>query len=114
MIIFKDNEHYYYFILTNVNELSPTLFLNKEPIDVLRIRIYSNSGYIYFTDKGLQGLPGYFYAADEFGRVIPIDPTDPIIFEKYVKALDIFLAPSSGMLEPKTDPRAEQKLNKIF
>jgi hypothetical protein len=113
-MIVHDNEHFYYFILTNVNELSPTLFLNKEPVDILRIRIFSKKGFIYFMDKGLQGFPGYFYAADEFGSPIHIDPNDPIIFEKFNKTLDIFLAKISEKEKQKTDPRLKEKLNQIF
>ena len=114
MIIFSSEEYFYYFILSNVNELSPTLFMNKEPIDVLRVRIFSNRGYMYFTDKGLQGFPGYFYAADEYGNVIHIDLNDPIIFEKFDKAIDVFLVEMTEKETQKTDPRAKEKLNRIF
>ena len=114
MILFSSEEYYYYFILTNVNELSPTLFMNKEPLDVLRVRIFSNGGYMYFTDKGLQGFPGYFFAADEFGNVINIDTNDPVIFKKFDKALDIFLVEMTEKETQKTDPQAKEKLNRIF
>ena len=114
MIIFSSEEYYYYFILSNVNEHSPALLINKEPIDVLRVRIFSDNGYMYFTDKGLQGFPGFFYAADEYGNAINIALTDPIIFEKFDKALDIFLAEMSEKETQKTDPRAKEKLNRIF
>ncbi len=114
MIIFSSEEYFYYFIFSNVDELSLTLFMNKEPIDVLRVRIFSDRGYMYFTDKGLQGFPGYFYAADEYGNAIHIDLNDPIIFEKFDKALDIFLVEMSEKETQITDPRAKEKLNRIF
>jgi len=114
MMIFSDDEHFYYSLLTNVDELSPTLFFNKEPLDVLRIRVFSKKGYIYFTDKGLQGFPGYFYAADEFGVPIDIDPNDPIIVEKYEKTLESILELMTEKDTQKTDPRIKEKLNQIF
>ena len=55
MIIFSSEEYFYYFILSNVNELSPTLFMNKEPIDVLRVRIFSDRGYMYFHSVNSSG-----------------------------------------------------------
>jgi len=110
----NDEERYYNFILTNVNEHFLGFATLNEPIDVLHVRIFSNYGYIYITDKGLQGLPGYFYAADARGNQIMLDTSDPILNEKYEKALDMFLSIYHKQSDIPYDPQAVEKLDRIF
>ena len=113
-MLLSDGERYYNYILTNVNEHFLGFATLSEPVDVLHIRIFSDSGYIYITDKGIQGLPGYFFAADTKGNRIMIDPNDKVIKEKYEKALDLFLGNFAKQEGVQYDPAAVDKLNKIF
>jgi hypothetical protein len=113
-MVLKDDLRYYAFLLTNVNELGKNFIFLKEPVDVLRIRIFSNEGYLYLTDKGLQGIPGFYYAADARGETIRITMSDPIIQEKYSRALDLFMEGISSRRTDGIDPAARKKLDRIF
>ncbi|MBN1293792.1 MAG: LysM peptidoglycan-binding domain-containing protein [Candidatus Latescibacteria bacterium] len=113
-MLLSDGERYYNYILTNVNEHFLGFATLSEPVDVLHIRIFSDSGYIYITDKGIQGLPGYFFAADALGNQIKVDPNDTVVNEKYEKALDLFLSNFGTDTQARYDPNAAIKLNKIF
>ncbi len=112
-MVIKDNQRVYAFLLTNVNEQAKGFILLKEPVDVLRVRIFSDEGYIYFTDKGIQGIPGYFYAADSLNEQIQVSLTDLILREKYQKALTLFIQSTTGNTNGDNHiPR--KKLNRIF
>ena len=99
MMVIDDGEFFYYLVFTNVNEKFSDTYLLDESVDVLRIKVFSDNGYMCFTDTGLQGYPTYFYAKGAHGEDIEINPDDPTINEVFEKALDVFLNESSGKNE---------------
>ena len=100
MIIFAHEGYFFYYLFTNVNENFSDIALLDEPVDVLRIRIFSDKGSVFFSDRGLQGVPSHAAAQDARGGNVTMG-SNQAISGLYDKALDILIERFS---EPREEP----------
>lgn len=106
MIIFAHEGYFFYYLFTNVNENFSDIALLDEPVDVLRIRIFSDKGSVFFSDRGLQGVPSNAVAQDARGGNVSMGSGGQAISGLYEKALDILI---ERYAEPREEPSRDVK-----